>query len=256
MTIRIHIERLVIKAGRGNGLRGNVLGPALEQALARRLAAELPPALRQGGTVPSLSIPRSSAPAGSDRSWHGGADRGRVGLGSRIARRCKAAMTGFPRSPRLLKGGIALLDPLSGAVQRIVPLQYNPNSITRTLQVQDMGDDGNRADVLRLKGPAIETIKIEAEIDITDQLERGDRAAEDVGLQPQLAALEIIVQPSSQQLMSNNALADSGALEIIPMETALAVFIWSKTRVMPVKVTDFSITEEAFDPSLNPIEPR
>jgi hypothetical protein len=165
-------------------------------------------------------------------------------------------VTGFPRSPRLLKGGIALLDPLSGAVQRIVPLQYNPDSITRTLQVQDMGDDGNRADVLRLKGPAIETIKIDAEIDITDQLERGDRAASEVGLQPQLAALEIIVQPSSQQLLSNNALADSGALEIVPMETALAVFIWSKTRVMPVKVTDFSITEEAFDPSLNPIRAK
>jgi hypothetical protein len=165
-------------------------------------------------------------------------------------------MSGFPRSPRLLKGGIALLDPTSGMVQRIVPLQYNPDTISRTLQVQDMGESGNRADVLRLKGPAIETITIEAEIDLTDQMERGDRAASDVGLQPQLAALEIIVQPTSQQLRSNNALADAGTLEIVPMETALAVFIWSKTRVMPVKITEFSITEEAFDPSLNPIRAK
>jgi hypothetical protein len=162
-------------------------------------------------------------------------------------------MTGYSRSPRLLRGGLVLLDPSSGTVKRVLPLQYNPDSITRTLQVQDMGDSGNRADSLRLKGPAIETIKLEAEIDLTDHLERGDSTAEQVGLQPVLAALEMIVQPSSQQLQGNNALADAGAMEIVPMETALCVLVWSKDRVMPVKVTDFTITEEAFDPSLNPI---
>ena len=77
-------------------------------------------------------------------------------------------MSGFSRSPRLLRGGLVLLDPTSGAVQKVLPLQYNPDTITRTLQVQDMGDSGNRADSLRLKGPAIETIKLEAEIDLTD----------------------------------------------------------------------------------------
>jgi len=36
----------------------------------------------------------------------------------------------------------------------------------------------------------------------------------------------------------------------------LALFVWSKSRIVPVKVTDFSITEEAFDPSLNPIRAK
>jgi hypothetical protein len=165
-------------------------------------------------------------------------------------------MTGYSRSPRLLRGGLVLLDPSSGAVQTVLPLQYNPDSLTRTLQVQDMGDSGNRADSLRLKGPAIETIKLEAEIDLADQLERGERDAQEMGLQPALAALEMIVQPSSRQLQNNNTLADSGAMEIVPMETALCVLVWSKNRVMPVKVTDFTITEEAFDPALNPIRAR
>jgi hypothetical protein len=165
-------------------------------------------------------------------------------------------MTGYPRSPRVLRGGLVLLDPTSGTVQKVLPLQYNPDSITRTLQVQDMGDSGNRADSLRLKGPAIETIKLEAEIDLTDQLEQDDQDALEMGLHPVLAALEMIVNPSSRQLQNNNTLADSGALEVVPMETALCVLVWSKNRVMPVKVTDFTITEDAFDPSLNPIRAR
>ncbi len=165
-------------------------------------------------------------------------------------------MSGSSGSPRLLRGGLVLLDPTSGTVQRVLPLQYNPDSITRTLQVQDMGDSGNRADSLRLKGPAIETIKLEAEIDLTDQLEHGDRDATQLGLQPALASLEMIIQPDPKQLQNNNSLADSGSLEIVPMETALCVLVWSRNRVMPVKVTDFSITEDAFDPSLNPIRAR
>jgi hypothetical protein len=162
-------------------------------------------------------------------------------------------MSGYPR---LLRGGLVLLDPTSGTVQRVLPLQYNPDSITRTLQVQDMGDSGNRADTLRLKGPAIETIKLEAEIDLTDELAEGNNEAAELGLQPVLSALEMIIQPSSRQLQNNNTLADSGALEVVPMETALCVLVWGKTRVTPVKVTDFTITEDAFDASLNPIRAR
>jgi hypothetical protein len=48
-------------------------------------------------------------------------------------------MTTFPGSPRLLKGGIVLIDPTSGAVQRIIALQYNPDTLSRTLQVRGVG---------------------------------------------------------------------------------------------------------------------
>jgi hypothetical protein len=45
-------------------------------------------------------------------------------------------------------------------------------------------------------------------------------------------------------------------LEIAPVLAPLALFVWSKSRIVPVKVTDFSITEEAFDPVLNPIRAK
>ncbi len=168
-------------------------------------------------------------------------------------------MSTFPNSPKLLKGGIVLLDVDTSAVRSIIPLQYNPDSISRTLQPKAVESaDGNRTEAFRLKGPPVETIKLEAEIDATDQLEYPDQNATttEYGILPQLAALETIVYPTSSQLESNNALADSGTLEIIPMQAPLTLFVWSKSRVMPVRLTEVSITEEAFDPSLNPIRAK
>jgi hypothetical protein len=165
-------------------------------------------------------------------------------------------MTGFPGSPRILKGGLVLLDPNSGLPTRVIPLQYNPDSLSRTLQVQGMGQNADRSEALRLKGPAVETIKLEAELDLTDLLETADPTALAYGLNPQLAALESMIQPTSAALQSNNSLASLGTLEIVPVESPLAVLVWGRSRVTPVRVTDFSITEEAFDTELNPIRAK
>jgi hypothetical protein len=169
-------------------------------------------------------------------------------------------MTSFPRSPSILKGGIVLIDPDTSAVRKIIVLQYNPDTITRTLQVQAMTEGGDRSEALRLKGPPVETIKLDAEVDVTDQLEFPDQAQNrdvaQLGLHPYLAALETIIYPTSGQLLSNNTLAKTGTLEIAPMESLLTLFIWSKSRILPVRLTEFSVTEEAFDPQLNPIRAK
>jgi hypothetical protein len=168
-------------------------------------------------------------------------------------------MSSFPGSPRLIKGGLVVVDADTSQVLRIISLQYNADSLTRTLQVQTAGGEGgNRVEPLRFKGPAVETFKLEADIDATDQLEFPDQnpAAGQFGIQPQLALLESLVQPTAAQLSALDSQASSGTLEIAPMLAPLVVFVWSKTRIVPVKVTDFSITEEAFDPALNPIRAK
>jgi hypothetical protein len=164
-------------------------------------------------------------------------------------------MTTFPRSPKTLKGGIVLLNPVTSAIERIIALQYNPVSLSRSLKGMEVGESNDRSQALRLKGPAVETYTLEAEIDAVDQLEFPDQNQEIVenGIAPILSALELMVYPKSADLISNNSQASSGVLEIIPTEGPLILFIWSKNRVMPVKLTSFSITEEAFDPNLNPI---
>jgi hypothetical protein len=167
-------------------------------------------------------------------------------------------MSSFPNSPRLVKGGIVLIDPGTSQVIRTIPLQYNPDTLTRSLQIKALAEGGDRSDAMRLTGPPVETIKLDVELDATDQLEFPDQNANatEFGLQPELAALETIVYPSSAQIQSNNSLASAGTLEIIPMETPLTLFVWSKNRVLPVKLTEFSITEEAFDVNLNPIRAK
>ena len=157
----------------------------------------------------------------------------------------------------LLKGGIVLVDYNTGAIQRLIPLQYNPETLTRTLQVQGVGpDSGPHVDQLRLKGPAVETFKLEANLDATDQLDAGDPLATASGIQPQLAALETVIYPTSTQLQQANSRAQAGTLEIVPMDAPLTLFVWSKERIIPVKITEFSITEEMFDSSLNPIQAK
>jgi hypothetical protein len=168
-------------------------------------------------------------------------------------------MTSPPIAPRLIRGGIVLVDPASGQVRRVIPMQYNPDTLTRTLQPQALAGEGqDRSLALRLKGPPIETIKLDAEIDATDQLEQPDQNPDAVrlGVAPQLAALEMLLYPPSERLVANNSLQGGGTLEITPYEAPLSLFVWGSQRVVPVRVTDFSITEEAFDASLNPLRAR
>ena len=163
----------------------------------------------------------------------------------------------FPNAPRLLKGGIVVIDAESGAIQRVIALQYNPDTLSRTLQPKSTTvDTADRSEALRLKGPAVESFKLEAEIDGADMLERGDTSVGEVGIYPHLAVLEALVSPTSTQLSDLNRLGNSGTLEIAPMVSPLTLFVWSKSRVTPVRVTDLSITEDAFDPNLNPIRAK
>ncbi len=169
-------------------------------------------------------------------------------------------MTTFPGSPRVLKGGIVLIDPVTGQVlpNGVIVLQYNPDTLSRTLKIKGLAEGADRSEALRLTGPPVETIKLDAEIDATDQLEFPDQNSNTVqyGLFPQLAALETLVYPTSTQLQNNYNLVQQGTLEIVPMETPLSLFVWSANRILPVRLTDFSVTEEAFDPALNPIRAK
>ncbi|WP_205744448.1 hypothetical protein [Dyella sp. M7H15-1] len=159
-------------------------------------------------------------------------------------------------SPLLKKGAILSLDANLGISLSSIMLQYNPETITRSLKPQSVGDEPDRTEILRLKGPPIETIKCDIVIDAIDQLENSDPTAMSLGIQPQLSALELLIYPTSATLISNEQLSLSGTLEILPMETNLTVFAWNNQRITPVRITDMEITEQDFDPQLNPIRAK
>lgn len=166
-------------------------------------------------------------------------------------------MTSFPRAPRLLKGAIVAIERLS-PIPSVIMFQYNPDTVTRRLAAsapQGRGG-GARVEALRLQGPPRETITMDAEIDAADQLERGDPLAATVGLHPTLAALETLLYPRSSVMLANDVLARLGVLTVVPPEAPLTLLVWGVPRVVPVRLTELTITEEAFDALLNPIRAK
>ena len=159
-------------------------------------------------------------------------------------------------SPLVRKGAILSLDPTTGVPLSTIMLQYNPETLTRSLKPQAVGEEPDRTEILRLKGPPTEIIKGDVEIDATDQLAASDPVTIQLGIQPQLSALELLVYPASTVLITNEVLSLLGTIEILPMESALTVFAWGQQRITPVRITDIAITEEAFDPQLNPIRAK
>ncbi|WP_030609730.1 hypothetical protein [Streptomyces sclerotialus] len=167
-------------------------------------------------------------------------------------------MTTYADIPKPIRSGIVIVDPERGTPQRIIVLQFNPDTLERSVAPQAAGGEGgggggdsggDRNEALRLKGPAQETWKFTAEIDATDQL---DVAAPD-GIHPQLAVLEMLVQPTTEQLRAASKLSKKGTIEISPIEMPLTLFTWGSKRVMPVRLTELSVNESAFDVNLNPI---
>jgi hypothetical protein len=168
-------------------------------------------------------------------------------------------MTTFPRSPKTLAGGFILMDAEGKTVLRTIVFQYNPDTLTRSLTPRGAKiDAGDRLEGLRLVGPPVETIKLEIELDATDRLEKPAANPETVqnGIVPELAELETMISPAAADLDAANRLAETGTLEVLPLPSPLVLLVLGVNRTIPVRITDFSITEEAFDTQLNPIRAR
>jgi|APLak6261658528_1056013.scaffolds.fasta_scaffold00017_7 hypothetical protein len=164
-------------------------------------------------------------------------------------------MSVFATSPRLLKGALVTVPMPIGSAQ-VIAFQYNPDTLNRTLQTQGGGDGGERSEALRLKGAPAETLRLEVELDATDALERGDATAGSLGIHPQLAALELLIYPPSALVIANTALLASGTIEIVAPEAPMTLLVWGPMRVLPVRLTEFTIAEEMYDPNLNPIRAK
>jgi hypothetical protein len=147
------------------------------------------------------------------------------------------------------------VSPLTLGFSFIV-FQYNPETLSRSIDPQITGEGGTRAEAFRLSRAPIETINAEIELDATDQLETRDSTAIAMGLHPQLASLELMVTPSTARVIANTVLMNLGTIEVIPPEAPLTLFAWGPRRIVPVSIKSLSITEEAYDVNLNPIRAR
>ncbi|KYF99636.1 hypothetical protein WME98_45265 [Sorangium sp. So ce296] len=165
-------------------------------------------------------------------------------------------MSGTPISPRMLKGAIIGMDKWN-PLASVVVFQYNPDTITRRLQARSGraggGDAGARSDAQRLGGPPQETISVNIEVDAADQ---AGGVASAVGVHAPLAALEMLLYPKSAFVIANMATIQAGIINFIAPEAPLTLFVWGPTRVVPVRITEMTITEEAHDNLLNPVRAK
>jgi hypothetical protein len=164
-------------------------------------------------------------------------------------------MSPSPLSPRLLKGAIVAVD-LATSQQTTIAFQYNPETVTRTLTPQTpKGDKTQRAEVLRFTGAPTETFTLEVHLDASDALESGDATAKNLGVYPQLFALEVLAYPPSQQVVENEKLLKQGKMKVASgYDAPLTLLVWGPQRVLPVQLTSMTITETIFDTQLNPIQ--
>src|SRR5229473_3358064 len=108
-------------------------------------------------------------------------------------------MPTYPYGPRILKGALVVMSETNPMPQTIA-FQYNPETLKRSLQPQVAGgEQGERSTVVRYIGAPTETIDLEVLLDAMDALEQGESAALNAGIYPQLALLELLAYPSSQQ---------------------------------------------------------
>jgi hypothetical protein len=134
-------------------------------------------------------------------------------------------MSPAPGQTKLIKAGFVQIDQVTGQLLRIIAFQYNPETLTRNLEMI--------ASPLAQPPPAPrETIAFTVTFDAADKLEAGDPVTQQEGILPPLAALQVLL--------------DSGP-------TSLIVWVSGNRRVVPVRLTGMQFVEQAFDANLSPI---
>jgi hypothetical protein len=177
-----------------------------------------------------------------------------------------------PLAPVLLKGAFIRLDETAiGAVPQIVVFQYNPESLTRKFKpyeppAKEKTDDKPNPSALAAPYDPEEEMDVVVELDATDDLEHPEQHPITMvsGVADRIAALEMLMYPSDETSLLSSAVSSlAGALGIgggaeIPKyrQAPIVLLSWGPGRVMPVKITGFSVEEQAFNQALYPIRAK
>ena len=165
----------------------------------------------------------------------------------------------FPGSPRVLKGALVVFETPVPVPTNIIAFQYNPDQVTPHLPAaarprrRPVPQRGRHERVL----PPTETLPLTRRARRRPTSSRqATRSRSPTGLHPTLAALELLLYPPSTDLILDKALALAARRASGRRACRSSLLVWGPLRVVPVRVESVSITEEAFDPLLNPIRAK
>lgn len=154
---------------------------------------------------------------------------------------------------------------LVGPIPNVVIFQFNPESLSRTLQIPPRPTGATQRETTQAGERTFEKITFKAHFSAADMLDEGKVLADLFGIGPQLAALEKMVLPSAKIAGLLGAAIDAigdalggggddAPAQPIPRETYPRIlFIWGLTRVLPVTIDSMSISELEYDSILNPL---
>lgn len=151
-----------------------------------------------------------------------------------------------------------------GPIPNVVIFQFNPETLTRTVQIPSRPTSGTARETTQAGEPATEKITLKASFSAADEFGENKALARLFGVGTRLAALEKMVYPSNDLLGAIGA-AISGAFglgggkgdarQAMPREKYPRIlFIWGIYRVLPVVLESMSITEQQYDFLLNPVQ--
>jgi len=155
-----------------------------------------------------------------------------------------------PLNPKLLRGAIVSYG-LPDPVPTVILFQYNPASLSRSMEIRTAGGgDAAGEEAFRIADAPVETIKADIEFEGAD----GNGGAD--GVLARLAALELLITPKTATVVANTVLAQLGTIELIPPQAPFTLFVYGGHRILPVRITEYSVTEDAHEPDLKPIRAK
>ncbi len=167
--------------------------------------------------------------------------------------------TGYTRSPKLLKGAfVKLSEEFLGPVPNIIVFQFNPETVSRTLTPSSAtGKEGGRWGEETTAEPFDpgEEFNLKLELDATDALEEPESHPVAVisGVADRIAAMEMLLYPVGDSLLGEALPSLFGSGDAVPRGSVpIVLFVWGPGRILPVRLTSFSVEEQAFSPTLYP----
>ena len=170
-----------------------------------------------------------------------------------------------PISPRVVKGALVqILRDVVGIVPNVVPFQYNPEKLSRSLTPWnpfevDQANRGSRAPTVQPYTPK-ESFTLILDLDAADDLGAGNPLAGRAGIADRLAALKKLALPTrgllGDLIATVSAIRSGSAAHIDRPTVPILLFVWGPGRALPVRITSFAVEETLFSPLLFPIQAK
>jgi hypothetical protein len=148
--------------------------------------------------------------------------------------------------------------------KRVIPFRFNPESLSRQLSVEQ-GEGGGAGSAAAPQaggnapseqgadassGALKESFNVQIRVDLADRVEGATQLPVELGIAPEVAALEELVYPAESETA---APSDGTEPTRARPQRWTVLFVWGRKRVYPIRITGMTINETSHNAELNPV---